>query len=877
MDISYLLLLQKIREGTDGVFSNIALTVTSLGEPVITYLLLAWIYWCVDKSSGQLMALHTSVACTYSQFLKNILKIERPWNRDARIVPVEEALAQAGGYSFPSGHTTRAAAIWGSLGAALWSRKEKVLSLFCWLVVIAVAFSRNFLGVHTPQDVLTALAIGLLLIYILMKVLRWVENAANRDIIVAVIGCLICFLPMLKVGCLSNAGAGMGFWIGWVLERHFVRFEICGDWRQRVIRYVPGAVGVLCALQILQIVLGFMMQGKYAGFFASFALSVFIMAIYPFLFKLWEANASDKKWLRGAWTVCIVGIMTLVLSAGSVGYWHVRREVAQAAGTESGQNADVLQDPSDTQEQEAERISAAEYPKIDMTEEYDVMRVIAHRGYSEVYPENTLAAFEGAIDIGVDYIELDVQMTSDGVIVVFHDNDLKRVTGQEGSISDYTYEQLQQMDAGSWFQDAYAGERIPTLQETLELIRDSRCNVYLEMKDIGDREGFVEQTLEITRECGMEGRCLFASFQYEYLQQIKALDPELLTLYITSSGKTSLPTEYPAEFYGLYVENVSADTIKAIHEAGSKVFVWTLETPSQINIVREMGADGVVTNRAGLAKVMVHPEYAYLADHYESSFILPGLYGQDLPDLCEDMVVQGFTKAGNYMVVSAYSKSGEYNSILYILNKNGTLRSIIDLQFKAHTGGIAYDEDRNLLWITGASGTVCAIDWSEIINNEYQGELRANFDAGLTNHNDSKVASFLTYDHGELFVGSYVDGASGKLHRYGLSDPTQPELLSETEIPQRIQGITFAWNEEAQTRYMLLSQGYQTEDSCLLQFEYSEEILSYTEPAAAYVMPEGIEQIQMSANGLYVLFESAARPYRETARVANDRIYLVKW
>lgn len=877
MDISYILFLQKIREATGGVFSNIALTVTSLGEPVITYLLLAWIYWCVDKSAGQLMALHTSVACTYNQFLKNIFKTERPWDRDSRIVPVEGALAQAGGYSFPSGHTTRAAAVWGSLGAVLWRRKEKALSVFCWLTVLVVAFSRNFLGVHTPQDVLAAFAVGLLFIFILIKVLRWTDAVVNRDIAVGAAGCLICFLPMLRVGCLSNAGAGMGFWIGWVLERHFVRFEVCEDWGKRVIRFVPGAVSVLCLLQILQPSLGFMMQGKYAGFFASFVLAVFIMAIYPFLFKLWEANAGKKAWLRKAYAVCVVCVVILILAAGSVGYLHVRREASQEYGAEQAQNADAASEMAGMQEQAAEHISAAEFPKIDITEEYDVMRVIAHRGYSEVYPENTLAAFAGAVDIGVDYIELDVQMTSDGVIVVFHDNDLKRITGQEGRIADYTYEQLQQMDAGSWFQADYEEERIPTLQETLELIRDSRCNVYLEMKDIGDREGFVEQTLKIARQCGMEKRCLFASFQYEYLRQIKTLDSELLTLYITSSGKTSLPVEYPAEFYGINVESVSADTIKAIHESGSKVFVWTLETPTQIGIVRGMGADGVVTNRAGLAKVMVHPEYSYLSEHYENSFIMPGLYGQDLPDLCGDMVVQGFTKAGNYMVVSAYSKSGEYNSILYMLHKNGTLLNIIDLQFKAHTGGIAYDEDRNLLWITGAGGMVCAIDWDELIDNAYQGELKASFDAGLTNHNDSKVASFLTYDHGELFVGSYVDGANGKLRRYGLSDIERPELLSEMEIPQRIQGITFAWDGETQARTMLLSQGYETEDSCLLQFDYSEEILSYTEPLAAYVMPEGMEQIDMSANGLYVLFESSARPYRATARLANDRIYLMKW
>lgn len=857
MDISYLLFLQKVREATGGIFSNMALAFTSLGETTVTYLILAWIYWCVDKSAGQLMALHTSVACTYNHLLKNIFKIERPWKRDLRIVPVQEALAKAGGYSFPSGHTARATAIWGSLGAVLWNRREKVLSVFCWIVVIGVALTRNFLGVHTPQDVAVSFGIGILLILILIKVQRWSEAEANRDILVGALGCLLCFLPMLKVGCFSNAGAGMGFWIGWVLERHFIRFDMCESGRQRIIRFVPGIFGMLFLQQVFQATLGLMMQGKYAGFFASFALSVFIMAVYPFLFKLWETNTVRKEWLRGASVVCAVGSMLLMLAVSCVSYWFVHRDTEAETVTE--------------------QLSVENYSKIDLTQEYDTMQVIAHRGYSEVYPENTLAAFAGAIDIGVDYIELDVQMSADGVIVVFHDNDLKRITGQEGMIANYTYEQLLQMDAGSWFQAVYAGEKIPTLQETLELISDSNCNIYLELKDIGDRDGFVEQTVELTKQYGMEQRCLFASFRYDYLRQIKELDNRLLTLYNTSSGKTSLPEEYPAEFYGLYVESVSSEIIKTIHEAHSRVFVWTVETPAQISIVRAMGADGVVTNRTGLAKVMVHPEYSYLTDHYENSYVLPGLYGKDLPDLCNDMVVQGFTKAGNYMVVSAYSKSGEHNSILYVLDRNGMLLHIIDLQFQAHTGGIAYDEDRNLLWITGANGTVCAVDWGEIVHNEYQGNIMVSFDAELKNHNDSKVASFLTYDHGELFVGSYVGGANGKLRRYGLTDPANPNLLSEMEIPQRIQGVTFAWDEETHTRYILMSQGYQTEDSNLLWFVYSEDVLSYTEPLESYVMPEGIEQIDMSANGLYVLFDSASRPYRKTARVVNDRIYLLKW
>ena len=97
MDFSYLLLIQRIREACGGIFDSLMLNITSLANGIITYLLLGAIYWCMDKRAGQLMALNVSIACTLNQFVKNIFRIERPWVRDARIVPVPEALSGAGG------------------------------------------------------------------------------------------------------------------------------------------------------------------------------------------------------------------------------------------------------------------------------------------------------------------------------------------------------------------------------------------------------------------------------------------------------------------------------------------------------------------------------------------------------------------------------------------------------------------------------------------------------------------------------------------------------------------------------------------------------------------------------------------------------------
>lgn len=867
MDIQYLLFLQNIREMLGGILDSFMLEVTALGESVITFLLLAFVYWCVDKHAGQLMGLNVSIACTWNQFMKWRCRIKRPWVRDERIVPVQGAIAGAGGYSFPSGHTSRACAVWGALGAVLWKGKNHALSVICWLVLALIAFSRNYLGVHTPQDILFAWLMGMVLIFVLEKVLCWVEAGKNRDILAAGAGCLICFLPMLRAGCLSNAGAGMGFWIGWVLEKRLIHFETEDTWTNKLVKFAVGGTGVIFILTVFPALLKMVMEGKYAGFFTSFSVALFIMAAYPFFF------AQKERYKAGTILLAVLLAVIFVFSAGinrtTAGDADIEEAQASEQQTEPGK--DVVAEEIETEEAATKEVEA----ETNIAADFQLPAIIAHRGYSSVFPENTLAAFAGALDIGADYIELDVQLTKDGQVMVFHDDKLKRITGAEGGVSDYTFEELSALDAGSWFSSSFAGEKIPTLEEVLTLIRDSECKVYLELKDIGEAEGFEEAVLSVTEQCQMTDRCLFASFRYSYLEHLKELNGELLTLYNTSSGKTTLPVEFPADYYGLNMEFITSDTVNAIHQAEKKAYVWTVNTPVQMKNVQDMGVDGIVTNYPGLAKVIRQPEYAYLADNYEKSITMPGLYGPDVPAECEDMVVQGLTRTGNMLIVSAYSRSGG-NSILYVMNLNGGLQKIVDLGFQAHTGGIAYDEAHDLLWVTGPEGKVYAISWSEILEDTYQGEIRVSFDAGLVNHNEAKVASFLTFFEGELFVGSYVNGANGDLNRYDLSDVNHPRLLSTVTIPERIQGITFKREVPVGKCYMLLSQGYQTEDSRLLKFLYDEQKESYGEPLEAYVLPEGAEQIQMTAGGMYILFESSARPYRATARIPNDQIYLVR-
>lgn len=290
--MSYLLLLQHFREACGGIFDNLMLRITSLADAFPTFLFVGFIYWCADKEMGLYMAGNVGLSCTFGQYFKRLFRIERPWIRDTRIQPVQAALSRAGGYSFPSGHTVCISATWGAMG--MYSRKRnKQLWYIGWLVVLLVAFSRNYLGVHTFLDVLGALVLSVLSMLLLEKALRWSAGGKDRDILVCIAGCVVCLLPMLQEGCLSNAGAAFGMWSGWLLEKRYIRFKPCRDLKEKISRFTAGAFGILFIQTVFRDLLGLWIPSKYAGFFGMFAQMLFILAIYPFLFS--RLSALNKR------------------------------------------------------------------------------------------------------------------------------------------------------------------------------------------------------------------------------------------------------------------------------------------------------------------------------------------------------------------------------------------------------------------------------------------------------------------------------------------------------------------------------------------------------------------------------------------------------
>ena len=230
-----------------------------------------------------------------------------------------------------------------------------------------------------------------------------------------------------------------------------------------------------------------------------------------------------------------------------------------------------------------------------------VVQVVAHRGYSGEYPENTLSAFAGAYACGAKTVEFDVRKTKDDKLVIFHDDTLEKLTGDETTIADHTYEELLQIDAGEWFGREYRLERIPTLDQTLDLLKSTNMRLFCELKDIGDDPTFASEVYQKFVDYGLLDRVVFLSFNYSYLSAIKGLNPDQPIMVLASFGKSTLPQRYPAEYYGVNMKTLTPKTIRAIHDAGAKVYTYTPETKGQMLSLQRLGVDGVITDYADLS------------------------------------------------------------------------------------------------------------------------------------------------------------------------------------------------------------------------------------------------------------------------------------
>ena len=311
MDIDYLLALQTIRESSElitGFFNMI----THLGGSTIAIVFVAVMYWCIDKRVGVHIGFSVAIGGIFNQLLKNILCINRPWVKDAGIRPDPSAIKGATGYSFPSGHSQNAMSVYGTIAS---SSRHRGISILFWSVALLIGFSRNFLGVHTPQDVIAGLCIGFVSIYASGKVLSWAEASEGRDFVLALIMTAVTSVFLIFVSlksypavtsggellvdpvemiedCYKIGGVLIGIAIGWILERRTVDFSTDVSTKCRILRAAAG-IPAVAALSTVSKLAAAPLGLWAAGFIESFIPVVFVIFIWPLIFVRFDRRVTD--------------------------------------------------------------------------------------------------------------------------------------------------------------------------------------------------------------------------------------------------------------------------------------------------------------------------------------------------------------------------------------------------------------------------------------------------------------------------------------------------------------------------------------------------------------------------------------------------------
>ena len=305
MDIQYLLLLQNFRNGINDALTPFMEMISLFA---ITYLIIfpALVYWCVDKRSG----LYTMTSYTLSVAVNAVVKLTacvyRPWIRDSRVLPAGDAISTATGYSFPSGHTTTAAPIYGGLAVSAW-KKMRWVSVFCIVCILLTGFSRNYLGVHTPQDVAVAIIEGVLALWAMAKLFDYLRRNPEKENLFLGLGVAFCAASLVYITVKSypmdyvdgkllvdpqkmmkdgygDIGRLFALCLGRFIEKTWIKFEPTCSKRN----VAAGLVGAVITCWLIQVLSAPMcaLLGQHWGCFVDKAIIIlFIMAIWPAVMK----------------------------------------------------------------------------------------------------------------------------------------------------------------------------------------------------------------------------------------------------------------------------------------------------------------------------------------------------------------------------------------------------------------------------------------------------------------------------------------------------------------------------------------------------------------------------------------------------------------
>lgn len=222
--------------------------------------------------------------------------------------------------------------------------------------------------------------------------------------------------------------------------------------------------------------------------------------------------------------------------------------------------------------------------------------IIAHRGNSFAAPENTLAALRSAIEEKADSAEIDVRMTKDGELILMHDRSFLRTCGVDAYVSQLSYSQIADFDAGSWFSPEFRGERIPTLRQALEFCK-GEITLMIEIKsEIGQEHDMVLRVMRDIEEAGMEKDVIVASFSLEVLREVKQLSNSVVTCLILRFAYGNISGIDYVDMFSIELKYVRKTIVQNIKTSGKAIVVWTVNDSRNLSLVRDLRVDAIITD-----------------------------------------------------------------------------------------------------------------------------------------------------------------------------------------------------------------------------------------------------------------------------------------
>ena len=317
MDMDILLGLQAFRNGGGAFLNDFLAKMTFLGELNTAIVIMAILYWAVSKELGTYLLMGWSGNRLVNGVLKVTVCAYRPWIRDARIIPYGNSMTTATGYSFPSGHSMNASTVFG--GGMVRKDMPAALRVILGIILVLVGFSRLYLGVHTPQDVLVGFLAGCLVMWLTVRLMRWVEAHPEKDWLVVCIGlglaAAVAVYAAVKAypadydaeGKLIVDGAKMAndtfkgvgwsaaFLIGWILERRFVGFATDIPLTRKLTRAAGGLLGYYTFSLILVPLVKSWIPGPAGTIVSCFVQMFFVSFLFPWCFhRLEKAGAQPE-------------------------------------------------------------------------------------------------------------------------------------------------------------------------------------------------------------------------------------------------------------------------------------------------------------------------------------------------------------------------------------------------------------------------------------------------------------------------------------------------------------------------------------------------------------------------------------------------------